>query len=241
MRFSCSASLRVVFMEEGSRDVGVGARGSCQGGGITPILTFPRQGGRDPRPAPLPWIPAFAGKTRGGAWETDAVGGGGPFDRLRANGPSPLPLWIPAFAGMTMGEQGQRAGAGDSGEGIPAPRPCPGFPLSREGREGGAWETDAVGGGGPFDRLRANGPSPLPLWIPAFAGMTMGEQGQRAGAGDSGEGIPAPRPCPGFPLSRERREGERGKRTLLVVAGPSTGSMRTAPRLCPSGFLPSQE
>ena len=102
-----------------------------------------------------------------------------------------LPLWVPAFAGVT------RDGGGTPGDrDAPAPRPCPGFPLSREGRWGVCGPVGAAGGGGPFDRLRANGfgkracggewgmrwgtetPRAAPLWIPAFAGMTrVGECG----------------------------------------------------------------
>ena len=42
-------------------------------------------GWETPRAAPL-WIPAFAGMTRAGEGDAGAVGGGGPFDKLRANG-----------------------------------------------------------------------------------------------------------------------------------------------------------
>ena len=86
---------------EGSAGVGVGARGSCQGGGRRGEAT----GTETPRAAPL-WVPAFAGMTRagvrgndGGCVRGDALARGvgvrwGPpscalrtsFDRLRANG-----------------------------------------------------------------------------------------------------------------------------------------------------------
>ena len=56
--------------------------------------------------------------------------------------------------GSCQGVFGCGIGDGDG----PSPRTCPGFPLSRERRWGGAvGRAGAGGGGGPFDRLRANG------------------------------------------------------------------------------------
>ena len=52
-----------------------------------------------------------------------------------------------------------------------------------------------------------------PLWIPAFAGMTSG------GVRERRETERPPRPCPGFPLSRERRWGSAGRQALLVAKG----------------------
>ena len=101
-----------------------------------------------------------------------------------------LRRWIPAFAGKTVGCGGMTSG----GDG-PLPRPCPGFPISRERRWGSG---GAVGGGGapPFrtsgflpSQERREGGRPFefppgeraspPLWIPAFAGKTMGVCGER--------------------------------------------------------------
>ena len=94
---------------------------------------------------------------------------------------------------------------------------------------GGVRVEGASGGGAPFecpqDRLRqAQGERrgfearlrcglvgacrrPAHLWIPAFAGTTIAGVGSRR-SGDA----PAPGPCPGFPLSRERRLGVCGTR-----------------------------
>ena len=177
-----------------------------------------------------------------------AVGSGG---AMGWETPRTAHLWIPAFAGMT------RAGEGDAG----------------------------VGGGGPlrvpFDRLRANGfgearvrwgvgnamgDGDAPRGAPLDSCLRRNDArgGVREGRGGAPvrrrtETAPHRAPCPGFPLSRERRWGSAGRRGLLVAEGPSTGSGRTdlggapsvgsggcdggrsrpAPR--PSGFLPSQE
>ena len=70
------------------------------------------------------------------------------------------------------------------GGGCTAPRPCPGFPLSRE-RRWGSWREGFVSGWG-------NRPAPLP-WIPAFAGTTMGAlaRGVRVRVGDAPPRAPA--------------------------------------------------
>ena len=187
----------------GNDDGGVGARGSCQGGGCT-------------APRSCPGFP-LSRERRWGSWREGLVSGWG------MHRPAPLP-WIPAFAGTTMGElaRGARVRVGDApprapaldsrfrgnddggvgargscqGGGCTAPRPCPGFPLSRE-RRWGSWREGLVSGWG------MHRPAPLP-WIPAFAGTTMGEC---ARGSCQGGGCTAPRPCPGFPLSRERRWG----------------------------------
>ena len=89
------------------------------------------------------------------------------LEGICANGlPCPTrPLWIPAFAGMTrvgvcgVFERWRR----------PSPRPCPGFPLSRERRWGcgGTASADGVGGGGPAVAGRAFRERPLRLgwWV----------------------------------------------------------------------------
>ena len=137
----------------------------------------------------------------------------------------PAHLWIPAFAGTTMAGVGSRRG-GDA----PAPGPCPGFPLSRERRWGSAGHAGAGGGGGRpscalrtgFDRLRANGEGSkracdVGWWGRAAARRTSGYRlspVRRWRVWEVGEAETAPhrRPCPGFPLPRERRLGVCGTR-----------------------------
>ena len=148
--------------------------------------------------------------------------------------PRSAPLWIPAFAGTTMG--GVRAGEccwWRRGK----------FPLRRDGRfanrpyDGvrGSRGYGGVGGGvaplsAPLDtgfrRYDDGGCSGRQvLWVadaevPASAGTT-----KRAGDTTRDGGTPAPRPCPGFPLSRE---GRWGRGLLRVPSGQaSTGSGRT--------------
>ena len=143
-----------------------------------------RWGTETPRAAPL-WIPAFAGMTRvgvcGGCWWWRA-----PFDRLRANGfgkracggewgmrsgtetPRAAPLWIPAFAGMTR--------VGDAGR-----------------TRGGVRR-----GGGPFDRVRANGFGKRPC---------RGEGGGGDAMGDGG----APRRAPALGSPFRGNDGWRGR------------------------------
>ena len=58
-------------------------------------------------------------------------------------------------------------------------------------------------------------PCPAPLWIPAFAGKTIGVWGA-ARDGDA----PVHRPCPGFPQRRERRWGCAGR--TMGVCGPAS-------------------
>ena len=215
---------------EGNGDGGVSARGSCQGGGCTaprPCPGFPlsreRRWGRwregfvsgwgMHRPAPLPWIPAFAGTTMGALARGVRVRVG--------DAPPRAPALDSRFRGNDDGGVGARGSC--QGGGCTAPRPCPGFPLSRE-RRWGSWREGFVSGWGmhrpaPLPWIPAfagttmgalargvrsgwgmHRPAPLP-WIPAFAGTTMGDaEGFVSGWGRTG-------PCPGFPLSRERRWG----------------------------------
>ena len=178
------------------------------------------------------WGPAPAGGRfanrpydRGGAYEgggdAGAGGGGGPpssalrtgFDRLRANG---FGRWE---WGMRWGTETPRAarpalGSRESGndeggcggmrwrEGLVSgwgPALAGGRfanrPYDRSGRtRAGVMRGLLVVRGGPFDRVKANG----------FGKRACGgEWRMRWGPGD--RGCPAPRPCPGFPLSRERR------------------------------------
>ena len=167
--------------------------------------------------------------------------------RWGTEAPRAAPLWIPAFAGMTRAGEGD-AGAGGGGS----------LRQAQGERTRGArvrWGVgDAMGDGdaprgAPLDScLRRND---------ARGGVREGRGG--APVRRRTETAPHRAPCPGFPLSRERRWGSAGRRGLLVAEGPSTGSGRTdlggapsvgsggcdggrsrpAPR--PSGFLPSQE
>ena len=155
--------------------------------------------------------------------------------------------------GEGNGDGGVSARGSCQGGGCTAPRPCPGFPLSRE-RRWGSWREGLVSGWG------MHRPAPLP-WIPAFAGTTMGAlaRGVRVRVGDApplapaldsrfrgnddggvgargscqGGGCTAPRPCPGFPLSRERRWGnaDSGSGACRGVAGSGDGkaALRTGP------------
>ena len=111
--------------------------------------------------------------------------------------PPRAPALDSRFRGNDDGGVGARGSC--QGEGCTAPRPCPGFPLSRE-RRWGRWREGFVSGWG------MHRPAPLP-WIPAFAGTTMGECGfgKRACRGVAGSG-----------------DGKAALRT-----GPSTGSGRT--------------
>ena len=104
---------------------------------------------------------------------------------------------------------------------------------------GGVGDATGVGGGGPFDRLRAN-------WIPAFAGTTMGMCGPISAAGGVGVRVPlrrdgrfakrpydgvwgsgmrrglvvgVPRPPSGYRLSPVRRWGCAGRQVLVVMEG----------------------
>ena len=140
--------------------------------------------------------------------------GGGPFDRLRANGVASWccgALGWPACRGSCL-RRNDGLGAGAHGGGRVRVTSV-GFPLSRDGR----FANRPYGGLGELGMRRGFGvgvPCPAPLWIPAFAGKTMGVCGK-----DEGRKWPAPRRCPGFPLSRERRWGCVGRQVLVVAEG----------------------
>ena len=101
----------------GNDDGGVGARarGFVSGWGMH-------------RPAPLPWIPAFAGTTMGELARGVRVRVG--------DAPPRAPALDSRFRGNDDG--GVSARGSCQGGGCTAPRPCPGFPLSRERRWGNA-------------------------------------------------------------------------------------------------------
>ena len=77
--------------------------------------------------------------------------------------------------GEGNGDGGVSARGSCQGGGCTAPRPCPGFPFSRE-RRWGSWREGFVSGWG------MHRPAPLP-WIPDFAGAHDG--GWREGFGDA--------------------------------------------------------
>ena len=158
--------------EEGRGGDGVGAMGSCQGVCECGMRDWRR---RRPRAGPLPWVPAFARTTVGG-----------PFDRLRARcearagvGGGVPPPGAPLDTGFRRYDDG---GCGKfERRRRPAPRPCPGFPLSRERRWGGA---------GAACRFCVGLPHPAPLDsclrrndAGSSAGTTVGECGTRGGCG----------------------------------------------------------
>ena len=219
------------------------------------------------RPAHL-WIPAFAGTTMAGVgssragdgpapgpcpgfplsrerrWEGEcagragAVGGGGPFDRLRANGISKracdVGWWGRAAARRTSGYRLSpvRRWGGPVWEvpwvparGGGAPRRAPALGSRFRENDGGRgerrWESagraGAVGGGGPFDRLRANGNAKracdVGWWGRAAARRTSGYRlspVRRWRVWEVGEAETAPpRPCPA-PKARWVPAGFRG-------------------------------
>ena len=177
----------------GNDDGGVGARGSCQGGGCTaprPCPGFPlsgtmgalarvrvrvgdapprapaldsrfRGGGARTAPRPCPGFPLWTIVGRGvlsgwggsrerrwGRWREGFVSGWG------MHRPAPLP-WIPAFAGTTMGEcgfgKGACRGVAGSGDGKAALRtgPSTGSGRTDSGRppEDGPFESLRTGSG----------------------------------------------------------------------------------------------
>ena len=184
-------------------------------------------GTETPRAAPL-WIPAFAGMTRAedplrvpsgqastGSGRTDlggapSVGSGGGMGDGDAPRRAPLDTGFRRYDG----------GGGGAGE-------CcwcrAGFPLSRDGRF--ANRPYGVGVGvGSAKGVGDGGAPPMPLWIPAFAGMT--QRGRVMGAVGGGTLRQAER-------TREFAYG------LGLAFGDPRQSVVGAPR--PSGFLPSQE
>ena len=130
-----------------------------------------------PRASPLPWVPARAGTTMGGVVGcVGARGwcqGGGPLSRAGGSRTAPTtgvgrtragvmrellvaegPLRAPSGqastgSGRTDLGSARAVGSGgcDGGRRRPAPRPCPGFPFSRERRWAGWWSARAGGGG----------------------------------------------------------------------------------------------
>ena len=170
----------------------VGARGWCQGGG-----PLSRAGGS--RTAPTTGV----GRTRAGVMRGLLVEGPlRPFDRLRANG---------FGRGACGGEWGMRWGGTETPRAAPLRVGALDSCLRRNDATwgcatrarvcGGCW------GGGPFDRLRANGfgrgacggewgmrwgtgdPAPRPFWFPSTNTMTrMRAKNTRPGSLDMREG-----------------------------------------------------
>ena len=130
-----------------------------------------------------------------------------------------------------------------------------GGPSTGSGRtEAGGARAVGSGGVGDATRVGDGGAPPMPLWVPAFAGTTVGVCGparaagvgrgsRSGGTGDSriapttgsgrvgdamgvGGGCPARRTS-GYRLSPVRRWGCGGRRVLLVSGGPPSSAHRT--------------
>ena len=144
-----------------------------------------------------------------GGGDAGAAGGGGPpssalrtgFERLKANGRGAPPfLWGPSCVGMTR-EGGPSTGSGRTDSGS----------ARAVGRRGRRWGMKT--------------PHAAPLWIPAFAGTTVGV----GGAGEY---------CwcrAGVPLSRDGRFANRPY-GVGWESGAQRGLVMGVPRPCPSGF-----
>ena len=118
-----------------------------------------------PHPSPPLWIPAFAGMTRSRAGITtrQATPSPSPGACFHSNRSSRL---SPARQGTKMGLHADGVSAL-----LVSPLPSPldsGLRRNDECRAGCCWETGLAS-----DALEALPYSPPPLWIPAFAGMTM--------------------------------------------------------------------
>ena len=148
----------------------------------------------------------------------------GPCGRGAVRGGCVRVAWGEGSGGRGVGARGPCQGGGMRGR--PAPRTS-GYRLSPVRRWG--WVGGAVGVGS-WGRGRPRAP---PLWIPAFAGMTVGVR-WRGGVGGC-VGGDAPRAAPLDSCLRRNDErgsrnddwGCRGRRGLLGGGGPSTGSGRT--------------
>ena len=185
--------------EEGRGGDGVGAMGSCQG-----VFGVWDWRWRRPLAAHLPWVPAKGGTDdacQGTRWRAGAVGGGGPFDRLRANGISKracdVGWWGRATARRTSGYRlspVRRWRVWEVRE-AEAPRagPLPWVP---------AFARTTVGGGGAACRYCVGLPHPAPL----DSCLRRNDAGSSAGTTVG---------------------GVLDARELLVAEGPSTGSGRT--------------
>ena len=121
-----------------------------------------------------------SGRTDSRSGPALGCGASGKRGRLVVGMPRPSPLWIPAFAGMTSWAAGMKQG-GCAGPRVlvtavvgpaSAGRALREAPL-RRGAGGVGKRRGLVVGWGP---ARA-----LPLWIPAFAGMTRGGRERRWG------------------------------------------------------------
>ena len=173
-----------------------------------------RASGRRDAPAPRPWIPAFAGKTMGvcGPASAAGVGGGGPAVAGRAFRERPLRLgwWVGSLGRSVVGGGGagpsprRPVGAaaplftlrfpsgrtdataphrslieGLCANGLPCPAPVT---LRQAQGERFPWSCACHS-----SRALGSTASPAsPLWIPAFAGMTMGVWGPSSADGGGG-------------------------------------------------------
>ena len=123
--------------------------------------------------------------------------------------PPRAPALDSRFRGNDDGGVGARGSC--QGGGCTAPRPCPGFPLSRE-RRWGNWREGSCQAPLPWGGMHR--PAPLP-WIPAFAGTTMGALA-RVRVGD------APPRAPALDSGTTMGEcgfGREGRRTDLGARG----------------------
>ncbi len=180
---------------EGSAGCGVRARGSWQGGGmrgrpaprtsgyrLSPVRRWGWVGGAvgvgswgrgRPLAAPLPWVPACAGTTGGNGLGGARVMGWG--DALGGDAPRPAPL--DSCLRRNDGGVGTTIGGVGDGEG------CwwVGALRQAQGERGCGWRLRRGGGGGGGET-----PHAAPLWIPAFAGTTVGVSGTARGGGGVG-------------------------------------------------------
>ena len=218
-------------------------------GAMRPCQGVAGNGKRQKRPcaAPLPWFPVFAGTTMGvcGSASAGGVGVGAPS----------------TGSGRTDLGSGPSTGSGGCDGGGDAPRRAPldtGFRRYDDGglRVGKCWR--CWGAGAPFecpqDRLRqAQGertwgaglrrgmgdamgeetPRAAPLWIPAFAGTTMGVCGSASAGGVGVRGPPSSALRTGFDRLRGNGLGERACDGELGMRGGGD-----APRRAPldTGF-----
>ena len=195
------------------------------------------------RAAPLPWIPVLAGTTMGVCGPVGAAGGGGPFDRLRANGIAVARVrW---GVGDAMRDRGAprrapldsclrrndaRGGVRDGREVGTSPRLAPALGSRECGNDDGGcggmrWREGLVSG-----------------WGPALAGGRFSNRpydrgGAHEGGGDAGAagggGPPSSALRTGF--DRLRANGLGLRACDGVLAGLGVG------RRYSSGFLPALE
>ena len=188
------------------------------------------------RAAPLPWIPVLAGTTMGVCGPVGAAGGGGPFDRLRANGIAVARVrW---GVGDAMRDRGAprrapldsclrrndaRGGVREGREVGTSPRLAPALGSRESGNDDGGcggmrWREGLVSGWGP---ALAGGRFSNRPYDRGGAHEGGGDAGAAGGGGDAGAA--GKRPCDGV-------LAELGSRWGVGVG-----------RRYSSGFLPALE